>query len=145
MLFNNNAIANLIREGKTHQVYSVVETSAKEGMLTLDRSLKSLYKRGVITYDEAAANMRNPKEIKDLEARGGVTALKCTSKPMRGGRLQRLFDNLEALLHQRPLFRQTGAVDVFHAHHGLHHEISHLLGGLMRKAGCRQSPSSHHG
>ena len=66
VLFNNNAIANLIREGKTHQVYSVVETSAKEGMLTLDRSLKSLYKRGVITYDEAAANMRNPKEIKDL-------------------------------------------------------------------------------
>lgn len=66
VLLNNNAIANLIREGKTHQVYSVVETSAKEGMLTLDRSLKSLYKHGLISYDEAAANMRNPKEIKDL-------------------------------------------------------------------------------
>ena len=66
VLFNNNAIANLIREGKTHQVYSVVETSAKEGMLTLDRSLKSLYKRGLISFEEATANMRNPKEIKDL-------------------------------------------------------------------------------
>ena len=66
VLLNNNAIANLIREAKTHQIYSVVETSAKEGMLTLDRSLKSLYKRGLITHDEAAANMRNPKEIKDL-------------------------------------------------------------------------------
>ena len=66
VLFNNNAIANLIREGKTHQVYSVVETSAKEGMLTLDRSLKALYKRGLISFEEATANMRNPKEIKDL-------------------------------------------------------------------------------
>lgn len=66
VLLNNNAIANLIREAKTHQIYSVVETSAKEGMLTLDRSLKSLYKRGIITHDEAAAHMRNPKEIKDL-------------------------------------------------------------------------------
>jgi twitching motility protein PilT len=66
VLLNNNAIANLIREGKTHQVYSVVETSAKDGMLTLDRSLKALYKRGIISYEEAASNMRNPKEIQDL-------------------------------------------------------------------------------
>lgn len=65
VLQNNTAIANLIREGKTHQVYSVLETGFKEGMQTMDRSLKTLYKKGLISYDDAAANMRNPKELKD--------------------------------------------------------------------------------
>ncbi|MCC6145545.1 MAG: type IV pilus twitching motility protein PilT [Candidatus Hydrogenedentes bacterium] len=67
VLRNNTAIANLIRDAKTHQVYSVVETSVKEGMITLDRTLKDLYFRGLISYEEAAAHMRNPKEIKELK------------------------------------------------------------------------------
>jgi len=66
ILRNNTAIANLIREAKTHQIYSVVETSAKEGMLTMDRCLKNLYNEGLISYDDAIAHMRNPKEIKEL-------------------------------------------------------------------------------
>lgn len=65
VLQNNTAIANLIREGKTHQVYSVLETGFKEGMQTLDRSLKTLYKKGLVSFDDAAANMRNPKDLKD--------------------------------------------------------------------------------
>ena len=65
VLQNNTAVANLIREGKTHQVYSVLETGQKEGMQTMDRSLKILYKKGLINYDDAAANMRNPKELKE--------------------------------------------------------------------------------
>lgn len=63
MLRNNTAIANLIREGKTHQIYSVVETSTREGMITLDRSLKKLYEEGVIKYEDAVAHMRNPKSL----------------------------------------------------------------------------------
>jgi twitching motility protein PilT len=63
VLRNNSAIANLIREGKTHQVYSVVETSVRDGMQTMDRSLKQLYERGLITRDEALMNMRNRKEL----------------------------------------------------------------------------------
>ena len=59
----NTAIANLIREGKTHQVYSVLETSTKEGMTTLDRSVKGLYMKGLISYEEAIAHVRDPKEI----------------------------------------------------------------------------------
>ena len=65
LLLNNPAIANLIRDGKTHQVYSVVETSHKEGMVTMDRSLKALYKAGRITQEDALAHMRNPKDLKD--------------------------------------------------------------------------------
>ena len=62
-LKNNTAIANLIREGKTHQVYSVLETNTKDGMVTLDRSVKNLYMEGLITYDEAVMHVRNPKEL----------------------------------------------------------------------------------
>lgn len=65
MLRNNTAIANLIREGKTHQIYSVVETSTREGMITLDRSLKKLYEEGVIKYEDAIAHMRNPKALSE--------------------------------------------------------------------------------
>jgi twitching motility protein PilT len=64
LLKNNTAVANLIREGKTHQVYSVLETGHKEGMQTMDRSLKALYSKGLISRDEALAHMHNPKDLK---------------------------------------------------------------------------------
>jgi len=63
LLKNTTAIANLIREGKTHQVYSVIETGTKEGMITLDRCIKKLYLEGLIAYDDAVSNVKNPKEI----------------------------------------------------------------------------------
>ena len=64
LLRNNTAIANLIREGKTHQVLSVMETSQQAGMITLDNAIKELYASGVISYEEASINMRNPKDLK---------------------------------------------------------------------------------
>jgi twitching motility protein PilT len=67
VLRNNTAIANLIRDGKTHQVYSVVETSKKEGMLTMDRCLLDLYTSGGITYEDAEAHMRNPSLLKEID------------------------------------------------------------------------------
>ncbi len=63
VLRNNTAIANLIREGKTHQVYSVVETSRRDGMQTLDSSLKELYNQGLISRDDTLSNMKNPKTL----------------------------------------------------------------------------------
>lgn len=66
LLKNNVAIANLIREGKTHQVYSVLETSVKDGMVTMDKAIKKLYLEGVISYDDAIAHVRNPKEIMNV-------------------------------------------------------------------------------
>lgn len=65
LLLNNTAIANLVRDGKTHQVYSVLETSHKEGMVTMDRSLKQLFKAGRISHEDALAHLRNPDELKD--------------------------------------------------------------------------------
>jgi twitching motility protein PilT len=47
------AIRNLIREGKTHQMYSVLETSSQQGMVTMDRALQDLFKNGYVAFDEA--------------------------------------------------------------------------------------------
>ncbi len=60
---NNAATANLIREGKTHQMYSVIETHAREGMNTMDACLKNLYLHGSITFDDALNAMKNPKSL----------------------------------------------------------------------------------
>jgi twitching motility protein PilT len=64
LLKRNTAIANLIREGKTHQVQSALETGKKDGMITMDRSIQKLYTDGFISFEEATANMRNPKSLK---------------------------------------------------------------------------------
>ncbi|HAZ37984.1 MAG TPA: type IV pili twitching motility protein PilT [Clostridiaceae bacterium] len=49
------AIKNLIREGKTYQIDSTIQTGGKYGMKTMDMSLVELYKSGVINYDDAMA------------------------------------------------------------------------------------------
>jgi len=66
ILRNTTAVANLIREGKTHQVYSVMETALKEGMRTMDKAIKELYMEGLISYEDAIANVRNTKAIMDV-------------------------------------------------------------------------------
>jgi twitching motility protein PilT len=58
---NNAAVANLIREGKTQQIYGVMETQARVGMYTMDFNLKDLYLRGLVEREEARRRMRNPQ------------------------------------------------------------------------------------
>ena len=67
ILRKNAAIANLIREGKTHQIYSIMETHTKDGMITLDTSIKNLYMRGIISFDVAVNNVTNPQVIMDSQ------------------------------------------------------------------------------
>ncbi|MBN2307578.1 MAG: type IV pilus twitching motility protein PilT [Candidatus Hydrogenedentes bacterium] len=68
ILLNNTAVANLIREGKTHQVYSIMETNTKEGMITMDRCIKDLYMQGLISYEDAISQVRNAKAIMDVKS-----------------------------------------------------------------------------
>ena len=49
----NSAIRALIRDGKTHQIDTAIQTSADQGMQTMDRTLAKLVQTGVITYDSA--------------------------------------------------------------------------------------------
>ncbi len=57
IMFSNNAIANMIRKGNTHQINSVIETSGKEGMQTMKNSLKNLLESGIITEEKALENL----------------------------------------------------------------------------------------
>jgi twitching motility protein PilT len=53
IMLANPAVRNIIREGKTHQLDAVIETSAAEGMQSMDRTLVQMVQSGQITYDEA--------------------------------------------------------------------------------------------
>jgi len=53
IMISTPAIQNLIREGKTHQLQSCVQTGGKYGMKTMDMSIAELYKKGIISKDEA--------------------------------------------------------------------------------------------
>ena len=53
IMFFNNAIRNMIRESKTHQIDSVIATGQGEGMISMDASLLNLYKDGKITRENA--------------------------------------------------------------------------------------------
>ncbi|MCX7920411.1 MAG: type IV pilus twitching motility protein PilT [Clostridia bacterium] len=59
----NAAIRNLIREGKTHQINSLIQTGAKHGMQTMDGNLARLYKNGQISYDEAITHAADPDNL----------------------------------------------------------------------------------
>jgi twitching motility protein PilT len=52
-LLNNNAVENLIREGRTAEIDVVIETGGEEGMVTLNASLADLVRKGEITADNA--------------------------------------------------------------------------------------------
>jgi twitching motility protein PilT len=66
LLINNNAVANLIREGRTHEIDSVIETSAAEGMIDMNHSLVELVRQGHITLDDAMRYSLNPQGLARL-------------------------------------------------------------------------------
>jgi len=55
----NNAISNLIREAKTHQIDNVIQTSAQDGMVGMDAFLLKLFRNGEITAETALQNAAN--------------------------------------------------------------------------------------
>jgi twitching motility protein PilT len=57
IMFNNNAIANMIRKAKTHQIDSAIETGFKEGMQTMKKSITDLLEADLISEEEAIANL----------------------------------------------------------------------------------------
>ncbi len=60
------AIRNLIREGKTHQIYSAMQAGAKHGMATMDQHLAELVKKGRITYDAAFQKCHHVEDFNRL-------------------------------------------------------------------------------
>jgi twitching motility protein PilT len=68
VLVVNKAVGNLIRENKTFQIRSILQTGAAQGMCLLDSSLEALVKQGVVTRDEARRHAEDPKRFGGAEA-----------------------------------------------------------------------------
>ena len=60
------AVRNLIREGKTHQIPSAIQTGRQYGMMSFDMSLRNLYHQGLITYEEGLSKAHSPEEFNRL-------------------------------------------------------------------------------
>lgn len=69
VMVTTSGIKNLIREGKTHQIYSAIQAGAKDGMVAMDQSLATLVKAGRITYDAALEKCNNVNEFNRLAGR----------------------------------------------------------------------------
>ena len=66
ILTATQALRNLIREGKSHQILSVIQTGARNGMQSMDIALKNLYSTGKISYEEALMRASNPDTFTKL-------------------------------------------------------------------------------
>ena len=69
VLMATPAIRNLIREGKTHQIYSALQAGAQHGMHTLDQNLAELVKAGRITYDTAFEKCHHVEDFTRMAGR----------------------------------------------------------------------------
>ncbi len=66
ILIASPAVRNLIREGKTHQIPSMIQTGKKYGMVLLDDSIMELYKKGVISAEEGYAKANEKSRFRPL-------------------------------------------------------------------------------
>jgi twitching motility protein PilT len=74
VLVPNPAVRNLIREGKTHQIYSVLQTGAAQGMQTMDAALVTLVRSGKISQQLAESRSSAPEEFRRLLGAGSLAA-----------------------------------------------------------------------
>jgi twitching motility protein PilT len=66
VLLATSAVRNLIREAKTHQIPTVIETSTQYGMQTMDGALVDLVSQGIITHEEAVTRALDPENFQRL-------------------------------------------------------------------------------
>jgi twitching motility protein PilT len=69
IMIANPAVRALIRDDKAHQIYSIIQTGGKVGMVTMNQSLANLVKAGTITMDEAMTRTSDTEDLKRLMAR----------------------------------------------------------------------------
>lgn len=66
LMINTPGIANLIREGRTHEINTLIETGFEHGMIDMNRSLLELVQTGHITIDDARRHSLNPKLLDSM-------------------------------------------------------------------------------
>lgn len=70
VMIGTPAVRNLIREGKTHQIYSAMQAGAQYGMHTMDSSLARLHKEGRVSLKDVLAASSSPEEVRRLIGSG---------------------------------------------------------------------------
>ena len=66
LLINNSAVSNLIREKRTHEINTVIETGLEQGMIDMNRSLAELVRKGEITVENAYLHSLQPKVLEKM-------------------------------------------------------------------------------
>ena len=66
IMTGNSAVKNLVREGKTFELHSVMQLGSAEGMQTLDQALAELVRRKIVTLEEAKMKSSHPDRLKKL-------------------------------------------------------------------------------
>ena len=66
IMIANPAVRNLVREGKIHQIPSMIQTGRKYGMVMLDDSIMELYQKGIISADDAYAKANDKAKFRPL-------------------------------------------------------------------------------
>jgi twitching motility protein PilT len=72
ILFPDDAVRNLIRQAKIEQIYSVMQTGTKRGMMTLEQSLADLVLRGVVAEEVALSRTSRPEQLEGLIRRNSL-------------------------------------------------------------------------
>jgi twitching motility protein PilT len=92
ILLPDDAVRNLIRQGKVEQIYSIMQTSSGRGMQTMEQSLADLIVRGVVKYETAVSRSSRPDQLRGLLERMGIEveeieepAADAAAAPLGGG------------------------------------------------------------
>src|SRR6266542_3285641 len=72
VLLPDDAVRNLIRQGKVEQIYSVMQTNTSRGMQTMEQALADLYQRNVVKLEDALSRSSRPAQLIGLLERAGV-------------------------------------------------------------------------
>jgi twitching motility protein PilT len=71
VLLPDDAVRNLIRQGKVEQIYSVMQTNTSRGMQTMEQSLADLIQRGVVTFEAGLTRSSRPVQLIAMLERAG--------------------------------------------------------------------------
>jgi twitching motility protein PilT len=84
VLLGNASLSNMIREGKTFQIPSLMQIGRAHGMITMEESLLTLYKAGTITFEEAASKSADPRLFRSKHGKTAATETNAPGAPAGG-------------------------------------------------------------
>jgi twitching motility protein PilT len=105
VLVATSAVRNLIRENKSYQINSLIQTGARQKMYTLDQSLVTLVEKGLVNPEDARAKAKDPSEFDRLVS-VHVEATTPTESTDKGGKPQQAVVGGVRGQPNRPAFRR---------------------------------------